>query len=242
MNPSPAELWLRDQALRFNEKLPEGLLQDAWLPDPRVLPHCVTNPVPCPPGIRFPEWFDVRHTAAGAAVAAALGPNSGYFQEYSSWAPFVAWIFDLTAAWLHLTAHPDLPPEIRAINLPYLHALVTCVERLDASLSLHQVHADQKGTLLDGTWRALQSNLRLGGAYRRFSTAFIDEPLAKLRTDALGHQLKLASKTAGAKANRATTSEAKPQGPAQSGGGSGKAWRGGQRRTQGGSTTPSTAN
>ena len=141
-----------------------------------------------------------------------------------------------------MTAHPALPPEIRAINLPYLHALVTCVERLDATLSLHQVHADQKGTLLDGTWRALQSNLRLGGASRRFSTAFIDEPLAKLRTDALGHQLKLASKTAGAKANRAATGDPKPPIPAQSGNASGKSWRGGQKRNQGGSTTPTASN
>ena len=153
----------------------------------------------------------------------------------------MAWIFDLTAAWLNVTAHPAFPPIPRDLNLPYLHALVTCVERLDASLGLHTVHAQQKGTLLDGTWRALQSNLRLGGASRRFSTAFIDEPLAKLRTDALGHQLKLASKTAGAKANQAANGEPKPQGPAHSGASSNKTWKANQRRPQGGRTPPPTA-
>ena len=173
-------------------------------------------------------------------MASALGANSGYFQEYASWAPFVSWIFDLAAAWVHITAHPSFPPELRDVNLPYLHALVTCVERLDASLRLHQVHADQKGTLLDSTWHALQSNLRLGGASRRFSTAFIDEPLAKLRTEALGHQLKLASKTAGAKANRATSGDPKPQGTPPSGPSSSKTWKGGQKNRQGqGSMGPS---
>ena len=240
MNPSPAELWLRDQALRFNETIPVGPVQDAWLPDPRLLPPCVNNPVHRPPGVRFPEWFDVRHTATGAAVASSLGASSGYFQEYASWAPFVSWIFDLTAAWIHVTAHPAFPPVLRDVNLPYLHALVTCVERLDASLRLHQVHADQKGTLLDGTWRALQSNLRLGGASRRFSTAFIDEPLAKLRTDALGHQLKLASKTAGAKANRAATGDPKPQGTGQPGHSGGKPWKGGPKARPSGGAGAST--
>ena len=141
MNPTPAELWLRDQTLRFNESLPAGPIEGCWLPDPRLLPHCVTNPVSRPSGARFPEWFDVRHTAAGSAVATALGPNSGYFQEYASWAPFVAWIFDLTAAWLNITAHPAFLPILQDLNLPYLHTLVTCVERLDATLGLHTVHA-----------------------------------------------------------------------------------------------------
>ena len=71
--------------------------------------------------------------------------------------------------------------------------------------------------------------------------AFIDEPLAKLRTDALGHQLKLASKTAGAKANRATNGEAKPQGPAHSSASGTKTWKANQRRNQGGPASPPAA-
>ena len=64
MNPTPAELWLRDQTLRFNESLPAGPIEACWLPDPRLLPHYITNLVSCPSSVRFPEWFNVQYMVA----------------------------------------------------------------------------------------------------------------------------------------------------------------------------------
>ena len=90
MNRTPGEQWLLEQADRFNDGPPTASLDTVWLPDPRLLPRAVTNPIIRPLGARFPEWFDVRRTSEGAQLAQELGVNSGYFQEYQNWAPFVA--------------------------------------------------------------------------------------------------------------------------------------------------------
>ena len=79
MNPTPAEQWCRDQALCFNNRIPDGPIEECWLSDPQFLRQAVNNPVPRPAGAFAPHWFDVRHTAEGAAIAQALGVNSGYF-------------------------------------------------------------------------------------------------------------------------------------------------------------------
>ena len=199
MNRTPGDQWLLEQAVRFNDGQPTASLDAVWLPDPRLLPRSVTNPVVRPLGARFPEWFDVRQTSEGAQLAQALGANSGYFQEYQSWAPFVAWLFDLTAAWIDFAAHPDFPPDFRAALLPYLHAQVTITARLQSLIRLQQVHGEHKGTSLDGLWKALQANVRLGAVHRRFYDPFIDEPLEHIRKEVLNQQLKLATKSAAAK-------------------------------------------
>ena len=90
MNPSPAELWLREQTVRFNNGLPMGDIDSVWLPDPWLLPPCVTNSVARPLDVRFPDWFDVRQKSDGAQLAHELGVDSSYFQEYQSWAPTLA--------------------------------------------------------------------------------------------------------------------------------------------------------
>ena len=59
MNRTPGEQWLLEQADRFNDGPPTASLDAVWLPDPRLLPQAVTNPVVRPLGASFPEWFDV---------------------------------------------------------------------------------------------------------------------------------------------------------------------------------------
>ena len=199
MNRTPGEQWLLEQADRFNDGPPTASLDAVWLPDPRLLPRAVTNPVVRPLGARFPEWFDVRRTSEGAQLAQELGVNSGYFQEYQNWAPFVAWLFDLTAAWIDFAAHPAFPADVRDALLPYLHAQVTITTRLQSLIRLQQVHGEHKGTSLDGLWKALQTNVRLGAVHRRFYNPFIDEPLEHIRKEVLNQQLKLATKSAAAK-------------------------------------------
>ena len=198
MNPSPAEQWLRAQALRFNQRLPDRPIEVTWVSDPRLLPRSVNNRVARPDFTTFPAWFDVRETGQGQTVAAALGATSGYFQEYASWAPWVAWQFDYTAAFVDLVAHPSLPPSIRDLLLPYVYASVAITERQVDQLRLHQVHAKHRGTGLEGSWRALQAQIRLSEPEGGFTTEVIDGTLGAIRKELLTQEVKLATKAAAA--------------------------------------------
>ena len=58
------------------------------------IPPAAKNPVPRPPNAKFGRWFDSRRTAEGLRIAEALRPSSGFYQEYSNWAPVVSFLFD----------------------------------------------------------------------------------------------------------------------------------------------------
>jgi hypothetical protein len=163
-----------------------------------------------PAGARSPFWFDVRDTAEGSAVATALGPNSGYFQEYAGWAPLVSWLFDATAAFVDVAAHPDLPASVRDFLLPYLYTYVEVTEALHDQLALQRIHAKHKGSGLEGSWRAIQAEIRLADRGQRFSTSRVDGTLERMRKELLTQELKHVTKTAAA---RKATSSQNPGGP-----------------------------
>ena len=151
MNPLPAEQWFREQALRFNNRLPDRPIKVTGLSDPQFLPRASHNRVARPDSARFPLWFDAKETGQGQSIAATLGINSGFFQEYASWAPLVAWLFDCAAAFVDLVAHPSLPPSIRYLLLPYLYGYVDLCEVATNHLRLHHVHVEHKGIGLEGS-------------------------------------------------------------------------------------------
>jgi hypothetical protein len=199
MNPTPAEQWCRDQSVRFSGRIPDAPIESCWLSDPRFLGQSVNNPVARPAGARSPHWFDVRDTAEGSAVAQALGVNSGYFQEYAGWAPLVAWLFDTTAAFVSILAHPELPGPVRAFVLPYVFSLVEVTEAFHNQLSLQRIHAQHKGSGLEGSWRAIQAEIRLGGRNQRFDTPQVNGTLDRLRKELLTQEIKYATKSAASK-------------------------------------------
>lgn len=199
MNPSPAELWLREQSERFNGRLPDKPLPVTWLSDPRRLPRSPCNRVARPDFAAFPLWFDVRQTSQGQELASALGPNSGYFQEYAAWSPWASWGFDLTASFVDLAAHPDLPPQIRDLILPYVYGYVQLAEAESNQVRLHQIHAAHKGTGLEGSWRAIQAQIRLTGGEQGFRSDAVDGTLQRMRTELLNQEVKLATKNAAAR-------------------------------------------
>ena len=217
MNPTPAERWCRDQSRRFNNRIPTAPIADCWLPDPALLPQSVNNPVARPAGARSPYWFDVRDTAEGSAVATTLGANSGYFQEYAGWAPPVSWLFDTVAAFLEVSAHPDLPPSVREFNLPYLYSLVEVTEALHDQLSLQRVHAKHKGSGLEGLWRAIQVEIRLVNRGLCFGTSRADGTLKRMRKELLTQGLKHATKTAAARWQPSSNGGASSSNGAQTG-------------------------
>ena len=208
MNPNPAEQWCRDQALRFSNRIPDGPIEEAWLPDPRFLRRAVNNPVSRPAGARSPHWFDVRDTAEGSSIANALGANSGYFQEYAGWAPTVSWLFDATAALVDLSAHPDLSKPVRDLLLPYIYTFVEVTEAVHDQLSLQQIHAKHKGTGLEGSWRAIQAEIRLADRNQRLVTSSVHGTLDRLRKELLTQEIKFATKSAASR----RTNPAQPTG------------------------------
>lgn len=225
MNPSPAELWLREQAVRFCNRLPDQPLEATWLSDPRFLRRAANNPVARPDGACAPHWFDVKHTAEGLAIANALGPNSGYFQEYASWAPSVSWLFDSVAGIVELLAHPHLPSHIRDLFLPYLYAQVQIVGAQHSLLALQRIHAHQKGTGLEGSWRALQAGIRANALDSRFKTDEIDGALEKFKKELFTQELKLTTKHAAARRTQSASSSGAapaPSNPAGRGRGRGR--------------------
>ena len=224
MNPTPAEQWCREQSLRFNNRIPDLPIEACWLSDPRYLGQSVNNPVARPASARSPKWFDVRSTAEGSAIAQALGVNSGYFQEYAGWAPPVSWLFDITAAFVGILAHPELPGPVRAFVLPYVYALVEVTGAFHNQLSLQRIHAEHKGGGLEGSWRAIQAEIRLGARGHQFSTPEVDGTLDRLRKELLTQEIKFASKNAASK--RSTPAQPSAAAPTTSGTKSGKGARG----------------
>ena len=117
----------------------------------------------------------------------------------------MSWLFDLTAAFVDLVAHPSLPPSIRDLLLPYVYGYVDLCESTTNHLRLHHVHAEHKGTGLEGSWRALQAQIRLGSSEQGFTTDVIDGTLSAIRKELLNQELKHATKTV---AQRVWTSSA----------------------------------
>ena len=89
---------------------------------------------------------------------------------------------NLNAAFVDLVAHLDLPPHIHDLLLPYVYGYVQLAEAESNQLRLHHVHAEHKGTGLEGSWRAIQANLRLTGGSRGFQTDAVDGLLLRMRT------------------------------------------------------------
>ena len=68
------------------------------------------------------------------------------------------------------------------------------------------MHAFHKGTGLDGSWRALQAQIRLAsGSAQGYTTAEIDGTLERMQHELFNQELKLATKSAAARRNQGPT-------------------------------------
>ena len=155
MNPSPQAQWLQDYSRRLCGEYTVRPFVDYFIQDPQAIPSHPRNPFRRPAGTPFGVWFDSLDTARGQQLAAALGQNSGFFQEYLNWAPSVSNLFDLVSRLVPLLAHPETPEPFRQGLFPYVYSLCCTLEQQVALLKVHQVHAKHKGIALEGTWKAL---------------------------------------------------------------------------------------
>ena len=93
-------------------------------------------------------------------------------------------------------AHPDLSKPIRDPPLPYVYTLVEVAKAQHDQLSLQQIHAKHKGTGLEGSWRAIQAEIRLADRNQRFTTSSVHGTLDRLRKELLTQEIKFATKSA----------------------------------------------
>ena len=116
----------------------------------------------------------------------------------------VSWLFDATAALVDLSAHPDLSKPVRDLLLPYIYTFMEIAEAQHDQLSLQQVHAKHKGTGLEGSWRAIQAEIRLANHNQRFVTSSVHGTLDRLCKELLTQEIKFATKSAASKRAWAT--------------------------------------
>lgn len=203
MHPSPAAEWLRDYCLKLTGSHPTAPLEAYLLQHPADLPQQRRNPVARPPAVEFPSWFNAAHTAQGQLLASQLGPNSGFFQEYLNWAPSVSWLFDLVAGLVQLTAHPSTPAPFRDALFPFVYGFGAVLEQTITLIKIHEVHGQHAGTPLDGTWRALQTQIRLQGTSSTYSGEVVADTLDRIHKDLLTQQLKAVAKNEASRTNAA---------------------------------------
>ena len=117
----------------------------------------------------------------------------------------MSWLFDTVAAFVDVSAHPDLPPSVRDFILPYLYSLVEVTEAFHDQLSLQRIHAKHKGSGLEGSWRAIQAEIRLADRGLRFGTTRVDGTLERMRKELLTQELKHATKSAASRKQTSST-------------------------------------
>ena len=185
MNPSPTEQWLRDYCVKVCGALPDQPIAAILLRNPVQLPHSRLNPIEQPSGVQFPFWFDSRSTPTGQRLGSALGESSGFFQEYLNWAPSVSWLYDLVAHFCQLIVHPQTLPAVREVLFPYFHGFASILELQLSLIQIHSVHGEHHGTALDGTWKALQTQIRLQATTNQYRPGLLTDTLDRINKELL---------------------------------------------------------
>ena len=126
------------------------------------------NPVPRPPNAEFGRWFDSRRTAEGLRIADALRPGSGFYQEYSNWAPVVSFLFDWFVRFAQFSSCNELPEAVRTALVPAVESLSKVVELSTTVLDQRLLQAAHVGTPLEDAWKTLATAVRLGDQKNTF--------------------------------------------------------------------------
>jgi hypothetical protein len=190
-----------------------------------------SNPVPRP-ACEFGEWFDVQDTASGSNVAQALGPRSGYFAEYSNWAPVVSYLFDLQLRFIAVTASPDVPDAIRAAYEPLVTLLSKVTNLAVATLAVRRTQAKHVNTPLSEAYKSLHTNIQLRGTAALYATDLETENSNLIRQQIQKSSIKAQAENA-ARSRRSGRGQDQ-RGGTQSEGGFGSGQRGrGRGRGQG---------
>ena len=217
MNPTPAREWLQNYLLRVTGQLPDRPVEAYLLGSPAELHFHPANPLQRPEGARFGVWFDSLETPTGQLLGSQLGVHSGYFQEYLNWAPSVSFLFDLTVRLAQLLYHPATHAAVRDALFPFVFGQAQLLEQQISLLRIHSVQGQHIGTALDGTWRALLTQVRLQANQSKYQPEIISDTLQRIDKELLAQQLKESTKSEArrqhgqTKANNSKRSENRPR-------------------------------
>ena len=139
------------------------------------------NPVKRPDGAQFGAWFDVLNTADGQRIAQALGPRSGFFAEYSNWAPSVSFFFDLLVHLIELTQSEDLQQAVRSALVGVCAVLAKAVDLSVVTLAQRRIQAAHASTPLEHAWKTLATSVRLGSQESEYTPKLVRDTIDKLR-------------------------------------------------------------
>ena len=126
------------------------------------------NPVPHPPNAEIGRWFDSRRMAEGLRIAEALRPGSGFYQEYSNWAPVVSFLFDWFVRFAQFSSCNELLEAVRTALVPAVESLSKVVELSTTVLDQRLLQAVHVGTPLEDAWKTLATAVRLGDHQNAF--------------------------------------------------------------------------
>ena len=107
----------------------------------------------------------------------------------------MSWLFDTVAGLVQLSAHPDTPALFRDALFPFVYALGAILEQEITLVKIHEVHGEHVGTPLEGTWKALQTQIRLQGTTSAYNGELVTETLDRIHKDLLTQQLKAVAKS-----------------------------------------------
>ena len=195
MHPSPAQEWLQNYCLRTTGAIPNQPVEQYLLQRPTDLTQQPANPVQRPDGAQFGVWFDSLETPTGQLLGSQLGIHSGYFQEFLNWAPSVSFQFDLTVRLAQLLGHPGTHDAVRNVLFPFVFGYAQLLEQQLSFLRIHTVHGQHIGTALDGTWKALLTQVRLQANRSRYQPELITETLQRIDKELLTQRLKESTKS-----------------------------------------------
>ena len=104
-------------------------------------------------------------------------------------------MFDLTVRLAQLLYHPATQHGVRDALFPFLFGYAQLLEQQLSLLRIHWVHGQHQGTALEGTWRALLTQVRLQANQSRYQPEIITDTLQCIDKELLAQQLKESTKS-----------------------------------------------
>ena len=166
----------------------------------------------------------------------ALGPRSGFFAEYSNWAPSVSSFFDLLVHLIELTQSEDLQGPVRSALVGVCAVLAKAVDLSVVTLAQRRIQAAHASTPLEHAWKTLATSVRLGSQESEYTPKLVRDMTDKLREQIQKSSLRAQadSRERGNHSTRSAHSFSQGSSAGHRRGGGGRSRGGGRRPYQGG--------
>lgn len=114
-------------------------------------------------------------------VKQALGEHSGFFDEYSSWAPVAAHLYDVFTHLLVFVSHPSLTTAVKEVFTSFVATLAAVVNLATDTIEVHHIHAKTTGTPLADAHQAVTAAIRLDAETQKFGGPTLGAAFSKIK-------------------------------------------------------------